>query len=109
MVTPLTLDTGRGSDGNPVLVAVGEIDLSNIDAFHRALATATAEVTGSDGAVLVNLSAVEYVDSAAINALAAHADHIALVAHPVLMPVFRVSGLTELTSVEAAPPPPAPR
>ncbi|MGV8000482.1 STAS domain-containing protein, partial [Mycobacterium kansasii] len=56
MTSPLTLDTARGSDGKLVLVAVGEIDLSNIDAFTLALSTAA---TGSDGALLVDLSAVE--------------------------------------------------
>ncbi|ASW90012.1 STAS domain-containing protein [Mycobacterium marseillense] len=102
MTSPLTLDTARGSDGKLVLVAVGEIDLSNIDAFTLALSTAA---TGSDGALLVDLSAVEYLDSAAINALAVHADRIELVAHPILMPVLKVSGLTELTAIVPAPSP----
>lgn len=101
MTTPLTLDTARGSDGKLVLVAAGEIDLSNIDVFTLALSTAAA---GGDGALLVDLSAVEYLDSAAINALAAHADRIELVAHPILMPVLKVSGLTELTAIVPAPP-----
>lgn len=64
----------------------------------------SAAATGSDGAVLVDLSAVEYLDSAAINALAAHADRIELIAHPILMPVLKVSGLTELTAIVPAPP-----
>ena len=104
MTSPLTLDTARGSDGNFVLVAAGEIDMSNIDAFSRALANAAAEASGDDEALLVDLSAVEYLDSAAINALAAHAESIKLVVHPILMPVLRVSGLAELTIIEPAPP-----
>lgn len=103
MTTPLTLDTARGSAGNFVLLAAGEIDMSNIDAFSRALASAATEA-GDDGALLVDLSAVEYLDSAAINILAAHADSIKLVAHPILMPVLRVSGLAELITIESAPP-----
>ncbi len=103
MTTPLTLDTARGSAGNFVLLAAGEIDMSNIDAFSRALASAATEA-GDDGALLVDLSAVEYLDSAAINILAAHADGIKLVAHPILMPVLRVSGLAELITIESAPP-----
>lgn len=103
MTTPLTLDTARGSAGNFVLLAAGEIDMSNIDAFSRALASAATEA-GDDGALLVDLSAVEYLDSAAINILAAHADTIKLVAHPILMPVLRVSGLAELITIESAPP-----
>ncbi|GAB1813761.1 STAS domain-containing protein [Mycobacterium sp. MUNTM1] len=102
MTTPLTLATARSSDGKLVLAAEGEIDMSNIDEFNLALAGAATEA--GDGALLVDLSAVQYLDSAAINTLAAHADRIELVAHPILMPVLRVSGLTELTTVEAAPP-----
>ncbi|EUA05636.1 hypothetical protein I547_2243 [Mycobacterium kansasii 824] len=37
MTTPLTLSTERRSDGTPVLIAVGEIDMSNVDAFASAL------------------------------------------------------------------------
>lgn len=104
MTTPLTIDTARGGDGNFVLVAEGEIDMSNIDAFSRALASAATEAAGDDAALLVDLSAVEYLDSAAINTLAAHAHSIKLVAHPILMPVLRVSGLAELTTIEPAAP-----
>ena len=43
MPTSLTLDTARNDDGKLVLIAAGEIDLSNIDAFDQALATATTE------------------------------------------------------------------
>lgn len=99
MTTPLTLDTAPGRGGRVVLVATGEIDLSNIDTFTLALSTAA---TGGDGALLVDLSAVEYLDSAAISTLAAHADRIELVAHPILMSVLKVSGLTELTTVVPA-------
>jgi hypothetical protein len=47
---------------------------------------------------------VEYVDSAAINALATHADDIHLIAHALLMPILGISGLTELATIEPAPP-----
>lgn len=103
MTTPLTLDTGRRSDGNFVLVVAGEIDLSNIDAFNQALAGATTQATGTEKALLVDISAVEYLDSAAISALAAHADRIELLANPILMSVLRISGLSELTKIEPAP------
>jgi anti-anti-sigma regulatory factor len=52
----------------------------------------------------VDLSAVEYLDSAAINALFRRADHIDLIAHPALMPVLAISGLSELVTIESAPP-----
>jgi anti-anti-sigma factor len=104
MSAPLTLDTARGNDGKLVLTAAGEIDLSNIDTFERALTTASTEAAKSGGKLTVDLSAVEYLDSAAINALFTHAEDIHLIVRPLLMPVFRISGLTELTTIETAPP-----
>jgi anti-anti-sigma factor len=103
MSAPLTLDTARSHDGKLVLIAAGEIDLSNIDTFDQALTTASTEAAQSGGKLTVDLRAVEYLDSAAINALFTHAEHIHLIARPLLMPVFRISGLTELTTVETAP------
>ena len=47
MTTSLTLDTARRNDGKLVLIAAGEIDLSNIDAFNQALTSATAEAAGA--------------------------------------------------------------
>jgi anti-anti-sigma factor len=104
MSTSLTLDTARCNDGKLVLTAAGEIDLSNIDAFNDALAAAT-EAAGSGERLTVDLSALEYLDSAAVNALCARAEHIHVVAHPLLMSIFTISGLTELATVEPAPPP----
>ncbi|MCV7101029.1 STAS domain-containing protein [Mycobacterium palustre] len=101
MATSLTLDTTR-NDESVVLVAAGEIDLSNVDAFNTALTTAATEAADADNTVTVDLSAVEYLDSAAVNALFARADRISLIAHPLLMPVLTISGLTELVAVEPA-------
>lgn len=104
MPTSLTLDTARSNDGKLTLIAAGEIDLSNIDAFNQALIAATTEAASAGGTLTVDLRAVEYLDSTAINALCARADHIQLIAHPLLMSILTVSGLTKLVSVEAAPP-----
>lgn len=104
MSTSLTLDTARRDDGQLMLIAAGEIDLSNIDAFNQALTTATTESAGGGGTLTVDLSAVEYLDSAAINTLFTHADHIHLIAHHLLMPILTVSGLTELVTTESTPP-----
>ena len=104
MPTSLTLDTVRRNDGKLVLIAVGEIDLSNVDAFNQALTTATTEAASGGGTLTVDLSAVQYLDSAAINALFARARRIHIIAHPVLIRVFTISGLTELVTVEPAPP-----
>ena len=65
MATPLQLSTHRRDDGRLVLAAVGELDLSNIEVFSSALRDAAA---GADGTPLrVDLTAVEYLDSGAIN------------------------------------------
>ncbi len=91
MATSLTLETVRRGDGKLALTATGEIDPSNIEAFDQALATATAEAAGSATALIVDLSQVEYRDSAAINALFARADQIHVIAHPLLMRSFTAS------------------
>ena len=104
MATLLTLDTARCNDGKLVLTAAGEIDLSNIDAFSQALTTAITENAGSGETLTVDLSAVEYLDSAAINVLFPHAEHLHLIVHPLLIRVFTISGLNELTTIEPAPP-----
>jgi anti-anti-sigma factor len=104
MRTSLTLDAARRDDGKLVLVAAGEIDLSNIDTFTQALTTAIAETGGSGGMLSVDLSAVEYLDSAAINALFIHAEHIQLIVRPMMMRIFEITGLTELTAIEPASP-----
>ncbi len=103
MPTSLTLETERSGDGQLVLTAVGEIDLSNVDAFDQALTTAVSEIAEGGGTLTVDLSGVEYLDSAAVNALFPHADHIRLIAHPFLIRAFSVSGLSELADVEPAP------
>jgi anti-anti-sigma factor len=103
MSTSLTLDTVR-RDGKLVLIAAGEIDLSNVDTFTQALTTAVTETAGSEGRVTVDLSEVEYLDSAAVNALFNHAEHIHLIVRPLLIRVLTVSGLNELATIESAQP-----
>ena len=104
MPTSLTLDTARRTDGKLVLTAAGEIDLSNVDAFSQALTGATTELGSGGETLTVDLSAVEYLDSAAVNVLFARADHIDLIAHPLLMSIFTISGLAELVTIEPAQP-----
>ncbi|MBV8861745.1 MAG: STAS domain-containing protein [Mycobacterium sp.] len=103
MPTTLTLDTARSDDGKPVLIAVGEIDLSNVDTFAQTLAAAVSDTAGSGETLTLDLSAVEYLDSAAINILFPHAERIRIIAHPLLIRVFDISGLTELATIEPAP------
>ncbi|EMD28287.1 STAS domain-containing protein [Amycolatopsis azurea] len=95
MSARLTLTTDSREDGSVLLIASGEIDLSNVDAFDSALAGAT-----KNGTVTVDLREVDYLDSGGINALFGYADRIRIRTNPLLMPVLTVSGLTELVDVE---------
>ncbi|AQA05436.1 anti-anti-sigma factor [Mycobacterium sp. MS1601] len=99
MTTPLTLDTRRRDDGTLVLVATGEIDLSNVARFSEALDDVIADGAGN-GVVTVDLSAVDYLDSGAISVLFHQSGHVKVIANPVLIPVLNISGLADLTSVE---------
>ncbi|MDG4664547.1 STAS domain-containing protein [Mycobacterium sp. 236(2023)] len=103
MATPLQLSTDRRDDGRLVLTAIGEVDLSNVEVFANTLAHS---VVGSDGSPLrVDFSAVEYLDSGAINVLFEYAKSIELVVNPMLLPVLTVSGLTDVVTVKPAPAP----
>jgi anti-sigma B factor antagonist len=154
MATPLEVsvryDAGGGAGGGdvaggdvagggavPVVVAVGEIDMSNAGRFSEALkeaagAAEAAESAGGSGAgvagaagssgggsgegdgsaggleglsggtpgtFVVDLSRVEYLDSAGINALFEYLSRIRLIAPPLLMPVLTVAGLGDVTTV----------
>lgn len=98
MTTPLTLSTGQRPDGTAVLTAVGEIDMSNAAQLRDALDRAGA------GPLVLDLTSCEYLDSAGLTVLFTHADHIELVAAPLLVPVLKISGLSELASVRQAGP-----
>ena len=93
MSTALTLSTQRRADGM-VVVAVGEIDMSNAADFSAALNGAAG------GPITVDLTQVEYLDSAGLAVLFPHVDHLRLVASPLLAPVLTVAGLDDLTTVQ---------
>jgi len=104
VATPLELSTRPGADGIPVVTVAGEIDMSNADRFRDALglaaAAAAATADGADGgSFVVDLTGVEYLDSAGVHVLFAHAVRIRLIAGPLLEPVLTVSGLSDITSV----------
>jgi anti-anti-sigma factor len=103
MMTPLTLNTDRGVDGTPRVIAAGEIDISNIHVFTEALTTASE---GNGRPITVDMSAVKYLDSAGVNVLFKHADEIDrlhLIVHPLLVRVLSITGLSEVAIVESAP------
>ena len=102
MAAPLQLNTDRNADGTPRVTVVGEIDLSNIDVFTQAL---TGANDGTGGPMTIDLGAVKYLDSAAINALFDHADRVDrlhIIVHPLLMRVLTISGLSKIATVESA-------
>ncbi|MEV4799231.1 STAS domain-containing protein [Nonomuraea sp. NPDC049421] len=93
MTAPLSLVTSELPDGTPVLAVTGEVDMSNAATLDDAL-TRTSGAT-----VLVDLSAVEYLDSAGLTVLFSHAGRIRVVANPLLEPVLEISGLVDVTTV----------
>ncbi|KAA9378806.1 STAS domain-containing protein [Microbispora cellulosiformans] len=99
MTTPLTMAPSRRPDGTPVLTVSGEIDMSNAGELDAALSGALSGVSVDGNALLVDLSAVEYLDSAGLTVLFAHAPRIELVANDLLAPVLTISGLVQVTTV----------
>ena len=97
MSTALTLTVDRRSDGTTVLAAAGEIDMSNAGDFSAALAEA-----GGDGTFVVDLTGIEYIDSAGLAAIFPYVERLRLVAKPLLAPVLTIAGLDDLTTVEPA-------
>jgi anti-sigma B factor antagonist len=81
------------------VTAVGEIDMSNAGRFRDALGLAAPE----GGRFVVDLTGVEYLDSAGVNAPFEHVSRIRLIAAPLLMPVLAISGLSGITSVGGPP------
>ena len=99
MTTPLKLSTRQDDNGATVLTAAGEIDMSNADDFRDALVRA-----GTGGAEFtVDLTGVDYLDSAGLTALLPYAPRIRVIATAVLAPVLSVSGLDAITTVVSAP------
>jgi anti-sigma B factor antagonist len=97
VATPLELSTRASADGIPVVTVAGEIDMSNAGRFRDALGLAAA-VDG--GSFVVDLTGVEYLDSAGVHVLFAYASRIRLIAGPLLEPVLTVSGLSGITSAD---------
>jgi anti-sigma B factor antagonist len=96
--TALSFSTGSRPDGSAVLAATGEIDMSNAAAFAAALAEARR--TAADSPLIVDLTRVEYLDSAGLAALFPHVDHVRLVAGPLLAPVLTIAGLDDRTTID---------
>ena len=97
MNTELTLHQTHTDAGAAALEAVGEIDLSNVEAFSAALDAAKGDAANP---LTVDLTHVTYLDSAAINALFRHVDHISILANRLLQAILTLSGLADLVTVQ---------
>jgi anti-sigma B factor antagonist len=98
VTTPLELSVGLDADGTAVLRAAGEIDMSNAAAFSEALGQAGAGTAD----FVVDLSEVDYLDSAGLTALLRHASRVKIIATALLAPVLAVSGLAKVSTVVPA-------
>ncbi|MFI1376734.1 STAS domain-containing protein [Streptomyces longwoodensis] len=96
MTTPLTLTPGRRPDGTAQLTAVGEIDMSNAGALADSL-------RDTSGPIVLDLTRVQYLDSAALNVLFQHAERLEILAGALLTPVLSISGIADLATVRASP------
>jgi anti-sigma B factor antagonist len=103
MTTQLEITTGHTADGTPHLTAVGEIDLTNAAEFTARLHAAVSP----DARLLVDLTRVEYIDSAGLAALFAHAQRIDVHISPMNEALLTFSGLDQLTTVHVVTPPEA--
>ena len=86
-----------GSDGmSPVVTAVGEIDLANVDEFSAALSRAAAD----DYSITVDLTGVTYCDSAALRELFSVAANAKLeLVVPATGPITTLLGISGLDKV----------
>ena len=99
MTAALEITTGSAADGTPSMTVVGEIDLSNVDEFTEGLRAAV----GPEGRLLVDLTRVDYLDSAALAVLFSHADRVDIRISPLNQRLFNVYGLDQVTSVRVVP------
>lgn len=100
MPTRLHLRTGARDDGTTVIEVTGEIDLRNCDFLRQ-------ELDDTPGPVEVDLSRVDYLDSATLSVLFAHADRMEIVIPDLLEPVFDITGLNTVARVRVAAAPAA--
>ncbi len=104
MTQPRLAMTVDMSQQRPVVTAVGEIDMANVDEFEESMAHAA---TGAS-AITVDVSGIRYCDSAAIRALFAIAATTALnlvvsQTGPIKT-LLNITGLAHIATVDMAQP-----
>ncbi len=93
--TALTVRTSQRPGGEPVLLVTGEIDMSNAETFG----TAIRDALPAHGRLVVDLTAVDYLDTAGLTQLFSNADKIEIVVTSLLAPVMTISGLAAMAIV----------
>ena len=73
-----------------------------MSAAESAFAAAIETAIPGDGRLLIDLTAVEYLDSAGLTVMFVHADQIEVVVTPLLAPTLLISGLAEVTIMHQA-------
>jgi anti-anti-sigma factor len=95
----LRMDPGGGPQGMPLVTAEGEIDLAAASRLDQSLRAAA----GPGGQVAVDLSGVDYLDTAGVRVLLDQAARVRLVvllpADGIVAPVIATSGLARIATV----------
>jgi anti-anti-sigma factor len=99
MTAELHLRTGQGPGDIPMLVAAGEVDMTNVDTFRRAL----VEAGKIGGCLILDLAGLRYLDSTGVAALFALARNVRLdvVASDMIAPVLEISGFDLVATVRS--------
>jgi anti-sigma B factor antagonist len=95
MATALELSHSHDPNGTTIVAARGEIDMSNAGSLRDALRSAAP----NGDLLVVDLTAVEYLDSAGLTALLDYLPRLRLIASPLIEPILTLSGLGDITTV----------
>lgn len=94
MATPLTITAAHTRPGPITLTVAGEIDMSNA-------AVLAAAIEAQHGPLIIELTEVDYLDSAGLSVLFTHAQRLQIVVPALLAPVVAIAGLGAVAQVHA--------
>jgi len=95
MATALEFSRSQDPNGTTIVAARGEIDMSNAGSLRDALRQAAP----NGNILIVDLTAVEYLDSAGLTALLDYLPRLRLIANPLIEPILTMSGLGTITTI----------